>query len=65
MPGKLATFIVLYAVGTLEDPAKDGAKEFREIVKPGAKKLFELPPSLKKPKEIAAAIKKLLPQISG
>jgi RNA polymerase primary sigma factor len=62
VPGKLATFVVLYAVGTLEDPAKGGAKEFRELVKPGAKKLTDLPPSLKGPKEIAAAIKKLLPK---
>ena len=62
VPGKLATFVVLYAVGTLEDPAKSGAKEFRELAKPGAKTLTDLPPSLKGPKEIAAAIKKLLPK---
>ena len=64
-PGKLATFVVLYAVGTLEDPAKSGAKEFRELVNPGAKALTDLPPSLKEPKEIAAAIKALLPQVRG
>jgi RNA polymerase primary sigma factor len=64
-PGKLATFVVLYAVGTLEDPEKGGAKEFRELVKPGAKELIDLPPSLKEPKEIAAAIKALLPRVRG
>jgi RNA polymerase primary sigma factor len=65
VPGKLATFVVLYAVATLEDPAKGGAKEFRELVKPGAKELIDLPPSLKEPKEIAAAIKALLPRVRG
>jgi RNA polymerase primary sigma factor len=64
-PGKLATFVVLYAVATLEDPAKGGAKEFRELVKPGAKELIDLPPSLKEPKEVAAAIKALLPRVRG
>jgi RNA polymerase primary sigma factor len=64
-PGKLATFVVLYAVGTLEDPARSGAKEFRELVKPGAEELIDLPPSLKGPKEIAAAVKALLPRVRG